>query len=145
MDRACWRDLRRYKYQLTNNYTITIPITPDSDIQAGFVTLTSGGALNIRQHYAWDGPSGIFTIHTKSFMRGSLVHDALYQLMRPSKLNYKVHRETADQILKDICVEDGMWKFRAAYVHWFVRAFGKKHARPTDQPPDEVTCMPPTP
>ena len=145
MDSACWRDLRRYKYQLTNGYTKTIPITPDADIPTDFMTLTSEGILNIGKHYAWDGPSGFFTIHTKSFMRGSLVHDALYQLMRLSKLDYKVHRETADKVLKDICIEDGMWKFRAAYVHWAVRIFGEKHARPTDQPPDEVTCMPPTP
>ena len=141
MNRACWRDLRRYKYQLTNNYTITIPITPDSDIPTGFATLTSEGILHIRKHYAWDGPSGI-TIDTKSFMRGSLVHGALYQLMSLGKLDYEIHRETADQILKDICIEDGMWKFRAAYVHWAVRIFGEKHARPTDEPIDEITCMP---
>ncbi len=76
MNSACWRDLRQYKYQLTNNYTITIPITPDADIPTDFVTLTKEGVLDIPEHYARDGPSGFFTIHTKSFMRGSLVHDA---------------------------------------------------------------------
>ena len=65
--------------------------------------------------------------------------------MRLGKLDYEVHRKTADQILKDICIEDGMWKFRAAYVYRAVRTFGEKHARPTDEPQDEITCMPATP
>ena len=138
MNSACWRDIQQYKYQLTDSYTITIQIEPDSDIQTEFMTLTTEGVLSIPKQYAWDGPSGI-TIDTKSFMRGSLVHDALYQLMRLGKLDYEVHRKTADQILKDICIEDGMWKFRAAYVYRAVRIFGKKHADPANR----ITCMPP--
>ena len=138
MNSACWRDIQQYKYQLTDSHKTPIPIEPDSDIQTEFMTLTKEGVLSIPKHYAWDGPSGL-TIDTKSFMRGLLVHDALYQLMRLGKLDYEVHRKTADQILRDICIEDGMWKFRAAYVYRAVRIFGKKHADPANR----ITCMPP--
>ena len=75
-------------------------------------------------------------------MRGSLVHDALYQLMRLEELDYKTDRKYADQLLKTICREDGMSAFRAWYVHRLVRAFGEGAAKPTDKPQDKVICVP---
>ena len=50
-------------------------------------------------------------------MRGPLVHDALYQLMRLEELDYKTDRKYADQLLKKICRGDGMSAFRAWYVY----------------------------
>ena len=79
--------------------------------------------------YAWDGPSGP-TIDTKNFMRGSLVHDGLYQLMREGLLAHEEYRKSADDLLRDICVEDGMSKFRAWYVHRAVRISGGKSTKP---------------
>jgi len=45
----------------------------------------SDGGLLIKAGYSWDGPSGS-AIDTKNFMQGSLVHDALYQLLRENIL-----------------------------------------------------------
>jgi len=81
--------------------------------------------LTIHEGYAWDGASGP-TIDTKSFMRGSLVHDALYQLISTKKLG-KEHRRDADKVLYRICREDGMSWFRAKYVYYAVRKFGESH------------------
>ena len=75
-------------------------------------------------------------------MRGSLVHDALYQLMRLEELDYKTDRKYADQLLKNICREDGMSAFRAWYVHRLVRAFGEGAAKPTDKPPRQGDLRP---
>ena len=102
MDKACYRKLHRYKYQLVEDYTIPIDIKPTENIEFKFLSLSSEGQLTIRQYYAWDGPSGP-TIDTRSFMRGSLVHDALYQLMRLKALDNKIHRKRADEIMKEIC------------------------------------------
>ena len=41
-------------------------------------------------------------------MRGALVHDALYQLMRLKQLDYEQYRDRADEVLRDLCKEDGM-------------------------------------
>ena len=71
--------------------------------------------------YAWDGPSGP-TFDTPNFMRGSLIHDALYQLMRNGLLR-EDFREDADKEIKKACLEDGMTRFRAAYVYWSLRRF----------------------
>ena len=44
---------------------------------------------------------------------GSLLHDALYQLMREGLLDHTLHREAADRILQSLCREDGMTALRA--------------------------------
>lgn len=124
-----------YKYQLQENYSVTIPIKPATDIITEYITLTAQGLLFLKEGYAWDGPSGP-TVDTLNFMRGSLLHDALYQLMREGRLDRNLHRETADQILRDTCLEDGMWSFRAWYVYQAVRLFARESADPAlDHPP----------
>jgi hypothetical protein len=71
---------RGYKYQLEETFVINIPIKPEKPCQNKWASLNSEGRLVIEEGYAWDGPSGP-TFDTKNFMRGSLVHDILYQFM----------------------------------------------------------------
>jgi hypothetical protein len=103
-----------YKYQLHEDYTVHTAIKPSRRVQSAYITLTAGGRLTIRAGYAWDGPSGP-TVDTKNFMRGALIHDALYQLMREEKINRK-NKKKADLELHKACREDGMLRFRAWYV-----------------------------
>ncbi|MCX6900559.1 MAG: DUF1353 domain-containing protein [Verrucomicrobia bacterium] len=123
-----------YKYQLKESYTVEIFIKPAKAIETRFLRLDTDGKLTIRDGYAWDGPSGP-TIDTLTFMRGSLVHDALYQLMREKHLDHDTHRETADRILQRICREDGMWSVRAWCVYWAVRLFADPAADPASTKP----------
>lgn len=122
-----------YKYQLKADYRMTVPITNDTLGRNDFIELHPDGTLIIKKGYAWDGPSGP-TIDTKSFMRGSLVHDALYQLMREDLLNRK-HKPAADQILHDICVADGMFPLRAWWVLKAVSWFGEPNTDPARKRP----------
>ena len=112
-----------YKYQLRETYTVFISIKPPMPILTQYIDLYTNGRLVIKEGYAWDGPSGP-TIDTQTFMRGSLVHDALYQLMREDYLSPITYRKEADKILKKLCLEDGMWSIRAWWVYWGVRFFG---------------------
>lgn len=131
MDRIKYRKLNKYKYQLMQDYYYKTKIVLDNDTGVpDFVTLHKDGRLEIYKGYAWDGPSGP-TIDTKDFMRGSLVHDALYQLIREEKIDKK-YKEYADKLLHDICLEDGMSKFRAWYVYWAVKLFGTAKKNPHD-------------
>jgi len=125
-----------YKYQLQETYSHKIkdligdvfyPYQVNDYIEFDY---NSSDCLEIiiKKGYCWDGPSGP-TIDTKNFMRGSLVHDALYQLMREKVIN-KRHRKYADELLRKICLEDGMCWFRAWYVYWSVRLFAKSAASP---------------
>lgn len=103
-----------YKYQLAETYELSVLICPPEKIETEFIDLDPEGWLSIKAGYAWDGPSGP-TFDTKSFMRGSLVHDALYQLMRHGLLPANC-RDDADRELHRLCLEDGMNRFRAWVV-----------------------------
>jgi len=115
-----------YKYQLAENYTIRLTIF-DHDIQSDFINLDKQGILQIKKGYAWDGPSGP-TIDTKTFMRGSLVHDVLYQLIREGKLD-SLYRKYADYMIREICLEDGMCRLRAWYVYVGLRRYANFAAK----------------
>ena len=118
-----------YKYQLTQSYEVYVPIYRPFDIDTQFISLDRFGRLIIRAGYAWDGPSGP-TFDTLNFMRGSLVHDALYQLMRWEVLPGS-YRGRADFILKTHCYEDNMSAIRSAIVYRAVRVAGSKSADPS--------------
>jgi hypothetical protein len=120
-----------YKYQLAEDYRVTIPINGNT-IKQGFIKLTTTGILTLQKGYAWDGPSGP-AIDTKNFMRPSLVHDALFQLMRKKRLKVEEYFDIANRILRDMCVQDGMWKVRAWWVFHSVSMFGKSAADPSNE------------
>lgn len=111
-----------YKYQLAAHYAAMTGIIPPAAAGNHFIVLTAAGELLIAEDYAWDGPSGP-TVDTASFMRGSLEHDALYQLMREGLLP-PGYRARADARLRAVCREDGMGVIRAWWVYHGVRLGG---------------------
>lgn len=115
-----------YKYQLIETYNVRLKIKPSKLIVSEYITLSKSGNLTIEKDYCWDGASGP-AIDTKNFMRGSLVHDALYQLMCEGYISKK-WRKQADKELRRICLEDGMSKVRVSWVYWAVRTFAKRHS-----------------
>lgn len=139
MDKACYRSIHRYKYQLVKPYPHNVEIE-GHDIDTPYLGLNNEGILLMKKGYAWDGPSGP-TIDTLNFMRGSLVHDALYQLIRMEKISYDL-KDRADRILQEICRKDGMSSFRAWYVYHAVKMFGGSSAKPGRERPDKVVCVP---
>ena len=121
-----------YKYQLANDYSISISIKPKSNIDTDFISLDVYGNLLVKKGYAWDGPSGP-VIDTDENMRASLVHDALYQLMRNEYLVTRTHRKAADQLFKDICKEDGVSNWWASTYYKALRKYGKPAASPQNK------------
>jgi len=117
-----------YKYQLAYDYEVKTGIYLLDDIDTEYISLSKGGLVKISEGYAWDGPSGP-TIDTPNFMRGSLIHDALYQLLR-NRLLPQSYRERADNLLHQVCLEDGMSAIRAYYVWKFVNMFAEDAASP---------------
>lgn len=120
-----------YKYQLHEAYRVRTGITGYL-ISTGYIALDLDGLLHIQDGYAWDGPSGP-TIDTPSFMRGSLVHDALYQLIAIGAIGIN-HRKEADILLRQICREDGMGAIRAWWVYQGVRFGGGVAVENSDNP-----------
>lgn len=94
-----------YKYQLAETYEIDTQILGYC-VSTEWLSLDGAGHLVIRAGYAWDGASGP-AADTASIMRGSLVHDALYQLIRLGLIDHR-YKRLADDILRACCLRDGM-------------------------------------
>lgn len=115
-----------YKYQSAESFICHVNIFPDFDIITEFIQLRTDGTLFIRKGYAWDGASGP-TYDDRYNMRGSLVHDALYQLIRHGLIRIE-NREVVDEEFYLIIIEDGMNSFRAWYYWKAVGLFGNSSA-----------------
>lgn len=121
-----------FKYQLAEDEFYDTGMTGQSG-QNRFCKLSDNGFLFVYAGYAWDGPSGP-TFDTDNFMRASLIHDTLYQMMREGLLPQE-YRDEADEIMRKICLEDGMSELRAGYVFAAVRMFAEDAADPENLKP----------
>jgi hypothetical protein len=125
-----------YRFQLINDYRVRVDVFPDHDIETEMIMMDRSGVLTIRHGFAWDGPSDPFLWLPmprrvrrwllRKFMRGSLVHDALAQLMRDAWLERDRWFKPINRELQKICIEDGMWRLRALCVFLGVQYLGGK-------------------
>lgn len=116
-----------YKYQLVKDYSQQLDLRLPADIITEYISLSKSGLLTMFKGYAWDGCSGP-TYDDKTNMRGGLLHDGGYQLMRLGLLSQE-YRGFFDRLLKSTCLEDGMWKIRAWYYFEGVDHFAKSSAK----------------
>ena len=138
IERIAYRD--GYRYQLAEWYAVDVRLTPAAPIATHWLALDMQGVLTIAEGYAWDGASGP-AIDSPCFMRGSLIHDALYQLIREGHLPIAC-RAHADRLLREMCREDGMSAIRAWWVYQGVRRFGGaavEHGKPVKYAPRQTT------
>ncbi len=120
-----YHDITPYKYRVAEDYTINLErwgINPSIDILGPGISLKVGGDFTLHKGWLSDGPSGP-TIDHPSFMRGALLHDGGYELIRLGLIDPS-WRERFDHMLKGICVESGMCEEEAETVFLAVRAFG---------------------
>jgi hypothetical protein len=122
-----------YKYQLARACQIKLPAQfhPEKPVKLPFITLSKTGVLSMKAGYAWDGASGP-AVDRKATKRGSLVHDALYQLLRMEKLPQDL-RHDADHIYSQLCAEDGMWAWWARRHLNALSLFGGPSADPANR------------
>jgi len=124
-----YRDLPTWKYQLLKDWTVDTEIYGfNAEDNSGMWELFKDGSLHVSRGYAWDGPSGP-TFDTKSFMRGSVVHDVLYQAIRLGLLPSSFRKQADVELIK-LCKEDGMSWSRRKYVYRSLRLFGGRAAKP---------------
>lgn len=119
---------RHWKYRLYEDQIYQTGINPPPPaydaafvpaIDTQFISLTVDGVITVKAGYVWDGASGP-TFDTKNTFMASLIHDALYQLMRNGLLDRK-WRKRADKIMYEILRSRGMWKVRAKIWYRAVR------------------------
>lgn len=139
------------KYATWDDWWVQTPLRPAKSVvlydRDGVwrARLDVDGKLYIRAGFPWDGASGPtrdvlklpFT-RPQNSMRGSVTHDALYWMERAVLIPYG-WREQCDELLVDLCVQDGMWRWRARLWLWGVRKFAASSAKPQ---PEEVLVAP---
>jgi hypothetical protein len=130
-------DITEYKYWLWQDEVIQTSIFPEADILCEGFSLTTDGVLTLKgRMFMWDGPSGP-TIDTPDSMLGSGAHDAFYRMFRLGLLDLKWRRE-ADNLLKEICISQGMSEERAEIWFIAVRKFAMQCAEPDGRPEFEI-------
>jgi len=113
--RLCW---------LQTDYVLPLP-HPGRGGEDAWVSLAEQHLL-VRSGFAWDGPWPLPRL--RCLLRASLVHDALYHLMRAGKIPW-CSRQFADAVFRKLAVEDGAPPWLAAVCYWAVRGFGGWRAR----------------
>lgn len=122
-----------FKYQLARTYSLLLPkgpLRPKQVIDRPFIFVSPSGVMQVKMGYAWDGPSGPVRDSRKT-MRASLIHDALYQLLR-AELLPKGSRKEADKIFRLVCREDGISSFLSGVWYRGLRWFGSRAASPRE-------------
>lgn len=111
-----------YKYWVYQDYSINTEILLGYSGGNDFVSITPDGTLSIKKGYAWDGASGPVP-RLKSFVKGSLGHDALYQLIRIGVVPLK-DKDKVDKIMYNLFKSDSMWPPLAYIAHEAVTVLG---------------------
>jgi hypothetical protein len=115
-----------YKYELMYDVVVRTEIKGLS-IETKYILLNSDGVLTIKDGYRWDGCSGP-AIDTDTNARAGLVHDSLWQLIEEGHL-VESYRHYSNRLLREICIEDGMWKIRAYAFYYSVDYVGRPYIK----------------
>jgi len=94
-----------YKYQICADEEFRTCLY-GQNITTDYIDLYANGVMIVRKGYAWDGASGP-TWDSKNSMRGSLFHDAGYQLMREGVLPLTC-KNYFDEEFYRLLIKDGM-------------------------------------
>jgi hypothetical protein len=90
------------------------------------VKLDIWGNLTVKKGFCF-GASGP-TFDTESSIEGSCFHDALYYISQMGGFNFAPDNDKvrwfADKLIRDLCIKNGMWHWRAWLWYENLRAFG---------------------
>ena len=138
----------RYKYRMLYDLSIIVDSFLGHDIEEPFFSLHLG-LLTAKKGYCWDGPSVPWFLLwvTKwfglpQFLRASLFHDIIYQMLREGQLMGRDYiksahnrfRKMGDDMMYEIGLIDGMVKIRIKWCRRGVRIGGRKAAQPQYMP-----------
>lgn len=108
----------KWKYLLNTPYSFPAKL---GNLETDYIKIDNC-QVTIKANYCWDGASGP-CFDTRRILRGSLVHDSLYQLIREGHLERKL-RKYADSKFYIEMRDCGVGKIRAKYCYYAVRLFG---------------------
>jgi hypothetical protein len=113
-----------YSYKLLKPYSVKVPIDENAE---GRLLQLKDGVLTIEAGYTWDGVTE--GPDHRQDMRASLVHDALYELLRYNHLSKELVPKI-NAIYEKIALEDGEGGFRAEFMYRVENALGGSFLKP---------------
>lgn len=119
-----YRKLYNYKYQLRETFT---GITRIPGLAVTEYIVLENNILTLKNGYAWNGVS--YMPDTKPLIIASLIHDAIYQLIRLKMVSYD-YRKVADKHFRETAIASGMNKGLANTLYRGLRMFGARAAQP---------------
>lgn len=120
-------DHPEYKYRLARLFTWTNrDLLANIEVNSPYIRIRKG-MLTLKVGYCWDGATAYHD--SPSLMRGSLIHDALYQLLR-ERLLPPSSRKLADIIYRKVIIADGTSKLLSWAMYATLRLMGRKYATP---------------
>jgi len=122
------KKLKVYKYQLIEQYSLTLPSLEGYKFDHKWIKSDGKGKFTMKKGAKSDGASGV-AIDTDTFILGFWVHDMLYLAGREEFIPYSM-RAWTDQVLYTLCRNQGMNYFRAQYIYRAVRIGGKDSFTP---------------
>jgi hypothetical protein len=118
---------RKYRYKTLSEYKDYFAALSGVSFVHRYVSCTNG-ILKIEENYAWDGATGVI-FDSYYLMKASLIHDALYQMMREGLLDRKKYRKVADKIFYSVMKDSKVNPIRRRLLYIGVRLFGKKYTK----------------
>jgi hypothetical protein len=140
-DPIAYKEIPTFKYELVEPAQFLTGIKGSRAYKVPFAILHGNGVLCIQKGYRWDGMSGP-GIDTRNSIRGSLLHDAGYQLLRETLLSPSQRRQF-DRRFYEILREDQMLWPRAQLIYRTVQRFGDLYTgREEESPTLYAPCNP---
>lgn len=125
-NKLIWRDFKfsRYRYKLERNYKFFDVRFFGKEIKHPYFEIYDGN-ITIKEGYAWDGATGLPSfLQTIALVRPSLIHDIICQAVDERYLEVEF-RAVGDKIFYDLCLEEGINKFKAKIMYFAVKVYGK--------------------
>ena len=107
-------------FRVYETWSYQTNIAVDRIIRTRYIDLVQG-LLIMKPGFCFE-PSGP-TFKTKSFMRGSCAHDAIYWLIKNGHIEAE-WKDAADDLMYELCILDKMIELRAKWCYKAVSTFG---------------------
>ena len=117
-----------YRYKTDEEYSCVLPFISYDAKQISIWVSFVDDRLVIANGYAWDGASTGLPWTPKKWIRPSLVHDAIYQLIREGQLPME-RRVDADAVFHQLLLENRVNYIVALFAYAAVRLFGNYFLR----------------
>jgi hypothetical protein len=99
------------KFVLGKDAIFKLSFAPQYTVDTSYARFTPDGVLIVKRGFLWS--ANFPAMNTENTRPASLVHDALYELIKDGHLPRKPFKNLADMVMRDVLLECGILDARA--------------------------------